>query len=163
MNNLLIIGAGGHGHVVKEIAESLNLYEKIEFIDDNNSEAIGKRIDLKKYISEYKYAFVAIGNNELRKTIQNELIEYGYKIPTIIHKSSYVSPSAKVGIGTLVEPMAIINTNSIIGDGCIISLGTKIDHDIKIGDFCHINVGSIIKANNEIKELTKIDAGEVIK
>lgn len=39
MKSLLIIGAGGHGQVVKEIAQDLG-YERIDFIDDSNSHAI---------------------------------------------------------------------------------------------------------------------------
>ena len=37
---LLIIGAGGHGQVVAEIAMDLG-YSKIDFIDDNSEIAIG--------------------------------------------------------------------------------------------------------------------------
>ena len=33
--NLLIIGAGIYGIVAKEIAESMNCFEKIDFVDDN--------------------------------------------------------------------------------------------------------------------------------
>ena len=32
--SLLIIGAGGHGKVVKEVAEAVG-YDKIAFLDDN--------------------------------------------------------------------------------------------------------------------------------
>lgn len=38
---LLIIGAGGYGHLVKEIAV-LNGYEIVDFLDDNSPLAIGK-------------------------------------------------------------------------------------------------------------------------
>ena len=39
--NLLIIGAGGHGRVVAEVAAACG-YENISFLDDNSPEAIGK-------------------------------------------------------------------------------------------------------------------------
>ena len=38
---ILIIGAGGHGRVVKEVAEACG-YKKVDFLDDNSSDAIGK-------------------------------------------------------------------------------------------------------------------------
>ena len=41
MKKLLIIGYGGHGKVVREIAEDIG-YTDIAFLDDNNNEAIGK-------------------------------------------------------------------------------------------------------------------------
>lgn len=63
--NLLIIGAGGHSKVVKEIAEALG-YTKIDFLDDNSTEAIGKIADSKDYVDKYHEAFVGIGNNKFR-------------------------------------------------------------------------------------------------
>ena len=42
--NLLILGAGSHGHSVKEIAESLRVFQKISFLDDKETgeDIIGK-------------------------------------------------------------------------------------------------------------------------
>ena len=42
MNNLLIIGAGQYGAMIKESARALNEYDKIDFLDDNSVLAIGK-------------------------------------------------------------------------------------------------------------------------
>jgi hypothetical protein len=36
MNDLLIIGAGGHGRVVVETAELQGIWESIVFLDDRN-------------------------------------------------------------------------------------------------------------------------------
>lgn len=41
--NLLIIGAGGHGKVVVEIAVDFG-YEKIDFLDDDSPEAVGYKV-----------------------------------------------------------------------------------------------------------------------
>ena len=38
---LLIIGAGGHGKVVAEVASACG-YDNVKFLDDNSPEAIGK-------------------------------------------------------------------------------------------------------------------------
>lgn len=81
--NLLIIGNGGHGKVVKEIAEAMNLYEHIDFVDDNSSDAIGKITDLEKLYSSYDSAFVGIGNNYRRKELLQRLRDIGYEIPVL--------------------------------------------------------------------------------
>ena len=39
---LLIVGAGGHGKVVRKVAEELGIFEHIEFVDDNSEFVIGK-------------------------------------------------------------------------------------------------------------------------
>ena len=162
MRKLLIIGAGGHGKVVAEIAESLG-YREIAFLDDNHPAAIGKIEEMETFIRQYSDAFVGIGNNRLRGELLQRLSECGYRIPTLIHPTAYVSRSASIGAGTLVEPMAIVNANSCIGDGCIISVGAIVDHDASIGQCCHINAGAVISAGSAVEELQKIDAGEVVK
>lgn len=48
MENLLIIGAGQHGAVVREIADSMSCFDRIDFLDDNSSEAVGKVSDAEK-------------------------------------------------------------------------------------------------------------------
>lgn len=39
---LLILGAGQYGMVAKEVAESMNCFDKIDFLDDKNPIAVGK-------------------------------------------------------------------------------------------------------------------------
>ena len=49
--NLLILGAGSHGQEVREIAESLHIFQKIDYLDDdtNKAEAIGVWGDFEKF------------------------------------------------------------------------------------------------------------------
>lgn len=160
MNNLLIIGAGQFGQVTKEIAESLEIFNKIDFLDDNNDLAIGKIDDYKKYIKKYNRAIVAIGNAKYRKKLLED-IEKLYNIDSIISPFAYVSDTSKIGKGSIVEPTAFINANSEIGNGCIICAGSIINHNAKVGDYCHINCGAIIKSNSTIQNDRKIDYGEI--
>ena len=158
-DGLLIIGAGGHGKVVAEIAVALG-YEKIAFVDDKNPEAICKTGLLK---SEYTEGFVAIGNNQIREKLQKLLKNTGYKIPILIHPTAYVSASAILGEGTVVEPMAVVNANVQIEDGGIVSVGATVDHDVQVGKYSHINAGSIVYANSVISDYQKIDANCIAK
>lgn len=59
MHALLIIGAGGHGQVVAEVASACG-YDKIDFLDDQNKCAIGKIKEFDKYLDQYKEAFVVL-------------------------------------------------------------------------------------------------------
>lgn len=159
---LLIIGAGGHGRVVKEVAEALG-YDKIDFLDDNSADAIGKIGDSKSFVQEYQTAFVGIGNNKFRNQLLQRLEQEGYEIPVLLHPTAYISKTAVIGKGTVVEPKAIVNANSRVGVGCIISVGAIVDHDVVLEDCVHVNAGAICKAGSRIKEFTKVDAGEIIQ
>jgi UDP-N-acetylbacillosamine N-acetyltransferase len=157
---LLILGAGGHGKVVAEIAEDIG-YNDIDFLDDNKSEAIGKLNDIDKFKGQYENAFVAIGNSKLRSDLFCKLKKCGYIIPTLIHPSAYVSRTVSIGEGTIVEPKAILNARCTIEEGCIISVGAVVDHDARVGAYCNINAGAIVKPGWTIESSRKIDTGEI--
>lgn len=162
MSKLLIIGLGSHGKVVKEIADCLGIYKRIEFLDDNSDEAIGTIDELEYFRKDFDSAFVSIGDNNLREKFINELKLAGYDIPVLIHPTAYVSKSCIIKNGTLVEPKAIVNTNSQIGEGCIVSVGAIIDHDVVVEDYCHVNAGAVIKAGSKIDIKTKIDFCQIV-
>lgn len=162
MSKLLIVGAGGHGKVVKEVAEALETYETIAFVDDSSQESIGGIADLEALHQTYDSAFVGIGNNAFRKEIIEKLVQIGYTIPTLVHPTAYISKSCDIAYGTVVEPKAIVNANTKIGVGCIISVGAIIDHDVEIQDYVHANAGSIVKAGGKVEALRKLEAGEVV-
>ncbi len=162
-SNLLILGAGGHGRVVRETAEAMKCFNKIDFLDDNKESgiAIGLCKDYKEYINKYSYAFPAFGNNELRMEWLNTLMNAGFQIPTLIYPNAFISPGAKIAEGSIVGAKAAVNTNAVIERGCIISIGAIIDHECIVREGCHINAGAIVKANSTVDKLSKVEAGKV--
>ena len=161
--NLLIIGAGGHGQVVKEVAEALDIYKQIDFVDDKAEGAVGTINDRQALREKYEAAFVGIGNNHFRGQVYTKLKECAYTIPTLIHPTAYVSKSARIGAGTVVEPKAIVNANTEVGEGCIISVGAIVDHDVVLEPLVHVNAGAICKAGSHVTRETKLEAGQVVK
>ncbi|WP_296726263.1 PglB [Ruminococcus sp.] len=161
MQNLLILGAGQYGMVAKEIAESMRKYDHIDFLDDNNPIAVGKLGDFENLSNVYDSAVVAIGNSDFRLKLIEELRKVGYNIPCLIHERAYVSPSAKIGMGSFIEPMAVVHTEVVVETGCIISAGVIINHNSTIHKGCHINCGCVVKARAEIDEKTRTGYNEV--
>ena len=165
---LLVLGAGGHGKVVREVALSLlnidgkPVYESVDFLDDNSENAIGKIADLEKYRAQYSDVFCGIGNNTVRKQLLNQAEHLGFNVPVLIHASAYISPSAVIEAGTVVEPKAIINANTVIHRGCIISVGAIVDHDVIVNEFVHVNAGAIVKAGARVESIRKLEAGEIV-
>ena len=119
--------------------------------------AIGKTREYAKFLDEYDSAIVAVGNCDFRLNLIKELIEAGYEVPALIHTRAYVAPSAKVGMGSFVEPMAVVNTDVTVKNGCIISAGAIINHNSVIEDGCHINCGSVVKSGVLVAARTRSD------
>ena len=162
MDNLLIIGAGQYGTMLKESVSILNIYNKIDFLDDNSDVALGKIDDYHKYVQNYRCAIVAIGDCDIRLDVTQKLKAAGYKIETFISSRAYVSSSAKIAEGCFIEPMAVVNAGSEIGRCTIVSSGAVVNHNSIVGEGCHINCNATVRSNSSVPAKTKVDYGEII-
>jgi len=163
MNRLLILGAGQYGKVAKEIAEAMGMFDRIAFLDDNSSAAIGRLSDFDRYTIDFDSAVVAIGSAETRLKLIEQFVAAGYDVPALIHPRAYVAPSAEIGRGSFIEPMVVIHTDVMVGMGCIISAGTIINHNAVVGEGCHLNCGTIIGARANVPSCTKTDYGQIVR
>lgn len=185
-NKLIIIGASGHGKVVADIAISMNKWQDIAFLDDDESiktlmglQVIGKPSEAVNYKDEADF-FVAIGNNATRKRIHEKLEERRLPIARLIHPSAILGTEVEIGLGTAIMAGVVINSSSRIGKGCIINTSSSLDHDNVLEDYVHISpgartagsvaigtgswlgIGSIVSNNVKISSGCKIGAGAVV-
>ncbi len=163
MQNLLILGCGGYGETVKELAACTNAFDNIAFLDDNSPDALAKCDDYLNFTSEFSFAYPAFGNNEMRLKWLEKLEKANFNIPILIHPKAWVSQNAQIGTGCVVLANACINSRTQINKGCIINLGAIIDHHCTIKTAVHIGMGAIIKAGNIINSFKTIEAGEVLE
>ena len=168
--SLLILGAGGHGKVVLDVAESMECYEKIQFLDDGKDigtevlghKVVGKISECHLHSRNYTDAIVALGNNEVRLELTKKLEELGYHIPILIHPSSVVSQYTNIKEGTVIMPQAVINADASIGKACIINTGAVIEHDCEVGDGSHIAYRAVLGGGAKVGDKVLVDIGEII-
>lgn len=146
---LLILGAGGFGQSIAELAELLGKWKSISFVDDRWPEqqqagryTIIANIQSLETINVGDFeAIIAVGNNQIRQKWQQLLLDLFIPIATIIHPQTVISPSVKIGQGVTIMAGCVIGTNTIIQDGVILNIGTLLDHDVMIQHFSHLSVG----------------------
>ncbi len=160
--NLLILGAGTHGRDIMDIAQSLNVFHKISFLDDyvTGESIIGRCKDVLRYKSEYPCAFVAIGDCEKRKKYAKLIKELGFLIPNIVSHAATISPKATLGEGVAVLPQCTIG-EAVIGDYCILASNSLVNSDARIGNFSHVDCGGIVLKKSKVPEGTWIKSGEI--
>lgn len=163
---LVIIGAGGHGRVVADCAEKAGDYTKIVFLDDRTDErkhsAHWPIIDtVDNWPSYHQDAdfFVALGNNLLRASIQQQLQTSGVNIATIVHPTAAISKHCQLGNGVVVFANAVVNIGTYIANGCIINTGATVDHDCNIEEFCHISPGVNIAGGVRVEKMSWLGIG----
>lgn len=154
MKPLIIIGAGGHGKCVADVAKALG-YKDISFLDDNacgnvmDIKVAGKLSDANKFISNSDF-FVAIGSNGVRCEITKKLVKAGANIVTLIHPSAIIGSCVEFGAGVVVMPGVVINNSTKVGDGVIVNTSASIDHDCVVGDYSHVSVGARVAGTVKI-------------
>lgn len=103
---------------------------------------------------------ISIGNNMIRRQIAESLSDILFA--KAIHPCAIISPSVKIGDGSVVMAGVIINADAEIGKHCIINTGATVDHDCKIADYVHISPNATLCGNVKVGECTHIGAGSVI-
>lgn len=169
MMTLLIVGAGGHGKVVADIAESLSCYSDIFFIDDSAEEnasgplgypIVGGLSEVGKF--EGADIVVAIGDARVRRDISDSLEKEGRRIVSLVHPSATISRHATIGRGAVVMPGAVVGPDVHLGAGVIINTAASVDHDCMVGNYAHISVGSHLAGAVYVGEETWIGAGATV-
>ncbi|MEY8191255.1 acetyltransferase [Peribacillus simplex] len=170
MKKICIIGQGGHSKVIEDILLSLKEYEIGAYLDDRfidtkhqNGTLYGPISLVNQLISNSHFSFiVAIGNNEIRKKIVETLkIPYD-RYALLIHRSAIISPTASIGLGTVVMPGAIINADTQVGQHAIINTGVIVEHENRIGNFVHLSPNATLTGNVQVDEGSHIGAGVTI-
>lgn len=163
--SLLIVGAGIYGRLVKEIASDIGCFEKIDFLDDNSKvdDVVGRTDELEAFVGRYDEIIVAIGNPDIRSDFYEKIVELPYNIATLISNKAYVSPSAIVGEGCVIEPMAVIHTECEIKKGCFISAGAVVNHAAVCEEFVHIDCNATVEGFATVDKKNKVSAGCLYK
>jgi len=163
--NIAIIGAGGHGKVVGEIA-LLNQYKVINFFDDKVNDIkkfpftiFGSLDYLKDHLKDYDAYFVAIGENRIRSNIIEWFKKQKINIVSLTHPRSTISQFSSLGIGTCVMANAVINPGTLIKEGAIINTSASVDHDCIIEDFAHISPNCSLSGSVRVGKFSHLGTG----
>ena len=167
VKGICILGAGGHGSVVADIAELCG-YSPIEFVD---ARWPGQRENLAWQVvgrsfengSQSFERFVALGTNGLRLKLVQEMIAAGQVLPTLVHPLASVSKHAKLGVGCVVMAGAVVNAGALLGHGVIVNTAASVDHDCVIGDGVHVSPGAHLGGNVEVGAESWIGLGASVR
>lgn len=165
MNRLIIIGAGGHGKVIADLAVK-NDYKNICFLDDQTVgdcvgfPIIGKTEEAKSLNDGNTDFVIAIGSNAIRKELAEK---YDVNWVTLIHPSAQIGINVTVEKGTVIMANAVVNAAAVIGKHCIINTGAIIEHDNVIEDYVHISPKAALGGTTRIGTLSHIGIGAALR
>jgi len=162
MLNILILGAGSYGREVKEELEKLHVFNEIAFLDDyaEADDILGKCEEVESFRFRYPCAFVAIGDNEIRKKYAKRLIDSGFYVPSIISPDAIISSKAKIGVGTMIFSQANVGAAEV-GNFCLVQATGLVNAEAKIGDFGRIDNGAVVLKGEHTPEDMWLKPGKI--
>jgi sugar O-acyltransferase (sialic acid O-acetyltransferase NeuD family) len=172
--SILLVGAGGHARACIDVIEQEGHFVVKGLV--GLPQEVGSRIlnysvlgvdeDVPMLLSDCANALVAVGQIKTpdpRMSFFDQLQPSGCALPVIVSPKAYVSPHAKLGIGTIVMHGAIINAGVVVGQNCIINSQSLVEHDVVIADHCHIATAATINSGVYIGAGTFIGSNSSVR
>jgi sugar O-acyltransferase (sialic acid O-acetyltransferase NeuD family) len=166
---IILVGYSGHAFVIHEIFISLNK-NVFAYCDSSKKEKnpfsliyLGNEDVAISHLKNNDF-FIAIGNNNIRKKVFENLALQNILPINAIHSKSIISLNSIVNPnGVMISAGCIINPLSKIGKGAICNTGCIIEHECIVGDFAHIGPGAILCGNVTVGENSFVGAGAVVR
>jgi UDP-perosamine 4-acetyltransferase len=167
---LLILGTGAHARAVADIALacgwSIGGFVAAAGAPLGAPGIVGSDDDLPRLVASHTFdgAMVGVGNAALarRPALFARLHEVGIATPALVHPSAAVSPSARIGAGSVVFPQVAIGADVDVGEDVVVYSGSVVEHDCHIGDHAYLAPGVILCGNVRVETGAFLGAGAIV-
>ena len=171
MEDIIIVGYGGHGKSVASVIESMSQYHIAGYTDIRRDPAAKYDYLGDDSVLEQLYADgirnIAIGVGYMGKgTIRQQIISnakrIGFLLPAIIDSSAILASDVRIGEASFIGKRVVVNAGACVGKACIINTGAIIEHDDRIDDYTHVAVGSVLCGNVQVGRSAFIGANATV-
>ncbi|MDI6901934.1 MAG: NeuD/PglB/VioB family sugar acetyltransferase [Anaerosomatales bacterium] len=138
----LIIGAGGYAAEVADMLADLGHTAAAYFDEHDGAETGYRELPIVRSLddADADAAVIAIGDGAVRERLFDAVAER-FALPSLVHPTAWVSPSAALGDGALVMQQATVTARASVGRCAIVNVGCYVAHDCRVGDFTHLAGG----------------------
>lgn len=173
MEQVLLIGAGGHAQVIADLMfrahEAGAAALPIGYLDDNQAlrgeyllglPVLGSIEELGTL--RYDSVLIAIGDNQARRRLYDRLLAAGASFATARHPSAVIAPATTLGAGSVVCAGAILGTGAQVGPNVILNTRCTVDHHCHIGAHSHIAPGVTLGGAVQVSEGALVGIGATV-
>lgn len=169
-----IYGTGGSGQEVYEIVvcngSICSRWSEVVFIDDTREKGSFRECQMlpfDEFARRYKPSdaeiVIAVGEPQNRNDLGTKVRANGYELATIIHPLAWVSPSARIGKGVVLQESVFVSAGADVGDNTYINGKTIIGHNVTVGDNSQISSFAMIAGTTVIGKNAYIGISAAIR
>ncbi len=166
---VIIYGAGGFGREVAWLAQRIEGYHPVCFVEDSTTkhgEIINKLpvMSLDDAYTQFPEAqiSVGIGSPKVRQAITAKAISKGFQLASLIDPTAQYSEFIEMGSGTVICAGNILTTNIKLGTGVQINLDCTIGHDAILDDYTTLAPGAHVSGWVHMGKRVYIGTGATI-
>jgi sugar O-acyltransferase (sialic acid O-acetyltransferase NeuD family) len=162
----------GHANVVLDLFGDSPGLEFVGLLDDwpENAEreigglrVIGGTADLARLAAEgLEGVALGFGAASGRGMVLDAIEAAGLALPTLVHRTAFVAPSATLAPGAQVMPQASVGPNARVGRGVLVNTGATLDHDVIVADGSVIDPGAVLTGRVRIGGEVEVGSGAVL-
>ena len=166
MPNLLILGAGGHGRAVQDLAFACG-WATVGFLDRApGPRIIGTDEDLKRCMTKYAVdgVILGIGNTAMarREALFEHLRHLRLTSPTLRHPSAVIAPDASLGRGVTVFPGVVLGAAVDVDDNVVLYSGAIVEHECRLGPHVYLSPGVVLSGGVTIEDGAFLGSGAIV-
>lgn len=159
---LYLVGAGGVGREVLEIARATNA-PVAGFLDERAAGTVVCGIPVRAPVDVHCGRYlVAIGDAGARLRLAVDLDANGLSTVTMVHPSAVVASDVGLGGGTMVGPLVTLSCAVDAGDHCQVHYNVTIGHDTCLDDGVTVLPGANVAGKVTIGRGATIGSGAVV-
>jgi len=158
---IVIIGAGGHGREMHDVIEAINAasvtppWDFLGFIDDGQPDLdqlqrrgatlLGGRAELATL--KDVHFIVGIGSPVARRQVDAVACVVGLRPATLIHPSATIGTDVDLAAGVVVCSHVSVTTHVRVGRHTHLNVNSTVSHDVALGDFVTLSPGVTLAGN----------------
>jgi UDP-perosamine 4-acetyltransferase len=173
MDDLVVVGGGGHAKVMISILKKTGLYRILGYTDVKDKGQIlavnflGDDDVLETIIHDRGRCAAVLGVGHIRgadtrKRLAKRLESLGYDLPPVVSPHAIINEDVRIGQGTVILDGSVVNTGTRIGRCSIVNTNSTVDHDCEIGDYVHIGPGASLSGGVKVGNDSLVGTGATV-